>query len=255
MLGSRRIIVCSLCCFSTCYIKHEVFNEVTNNSVRHRHHDQGGHEEVQDWFGQLDQVLGRRLVLLVERIHILDQELEGLSRRVRVVEAVHVSRAGASSSSWWAVTPTYSEENQRNVPHFWVLSSRSDIFISQSRVLFLNYNILYPLNQSSVTGAILPYSLRCCFLCPGTIQTADSDRGRERKAGITSKHSRDQSAPHPNPLSARRELENILIHSNLMSASHIRHHVAPTSCIIATNSKLVLLMHFLTFKTLPMSLD
>lgn len=56
---------------STCDVQHEIFDEVTNNGVRHSNDDQGGHEEVQDRFGELDEVPGWRLVLLVHRLHIL----------------------------------------------------------------------------------------------------------------------------------------------------------------------------------------
>lgn len=83
--------------FGTCYIQHEVFDEVTHDSISNSDHNQGCHQEVDNGFGELDEVPGWRLVLLVQRLHIVNQELEWLSTFVSVIEAVHIPRVGASS--------------------------------------------------------------------------------------------------------------------------------------------------------------
>ena len=83
---------------STCYVQHEVFDEVTHDSVSHSNNDQSGHQEVEDGFRELDEVPGRRLVLFVKWLHILDQVLEWKSSFVCVVKAVHIPGASTSSS-------------------------------------------------------------------------------------------------------------------------------------------------------------
>ena len=82
---------------STCYIQHEVFDEVTHDSVSHSNNDQSGHQEVEDGFGELDKVPGRRLVLLVKWLYILDQ-VGWKSAFACVVKAVHIPGASTSSS-------------------------------------------------------------------------------------------------------------------------------------------------------------
>lgn len=49
---------------------------MTHNSVSYGNHDQGGHQKVEDRFGQLDEISGRRLVLLIERLPIVNQILK-----------------------------------------------------------------------------------------------------------------------------------------------------------------------------------
>ena len=83
----------------TCYIQHEVFDEVTHDSVSNTNYDQSSHHKVEDRFRKLDEVPGRRLVLRVQRLLILNRELEWNSAFVCVVKVVHIPRVGASTSS------------------------------------------------------------------------------------------------------------------------------------------------------------
>lgn len=76
--------------WSTCYVQHQVFDEVTHDGISHSNNNQSGHEEVQNGFRELDDVPGSRLVLLVKWLPIVDQVLERQSAVVGVVKAVHI---------------------------------------------------------------------------------------------------------------------------------------------------------------------
>lgn len=102
---------------------------MTHNSVSYSNHDQGGHQKVEDRFGQLDEISGRRLVLLIERLLIVNQILKWWQSFFCVVKTVHIPRLAASTSSTekqlfhcmynlpscWDVTPNSLQEKCQNL--------------------------------------------------------------------------------------------------------------------------------------------
>lgn len=76
--------------WSTCYIQHQIFDEVAHDSVSHTNNNQSGHQEVQNGFREMDDVPGSRPVLLVKGLPIMDQVLVRQCAIVCVVKAVHV---------------------------------------------------------------------------------------------------------------------------------------------------------------------